>query len=102
MYEEIMKMSDEQARQEIKVIDSNLEILLSEELRLEKKKRKGLRWWFLLPIFGFIIYLQLVSKRGNNPEFSIPLTNIKSDIMAHELKKMMLRKKLGELDDVKN
>ncbi|WP_162649675.1 hypothetical protein [Spiroplasma sp. TIUS-1] len=97
-----MKMTDDEAKNAIEVIDSNLKILLKEELRLEKKKRKGLRWWFLLPLFGFIIYMQLVSKRGTDPKYSEPLTKIKSDIMAHEFKKMMLRKKLGELDNEKN
>ncbi|WP_338982843.1 hypothetical protein [Spiroplasma endosymbiont of Othius punctulatus] len=102
MYNEITNMSDEQARKEIEIIDSNLDILTKEELRLEGKKRKGLRWWFLLPIFGFIVYIHLVNKRGENPEFREPLNKIKTDIMTHEFKKLMLKKKLGELDNVKN
>lgn len=102
MYDEVMKMTDDEARSEIVIIDSNLDILLKEEFRLEKKKRKGLRWWFLLPLFGLIVYMQLVTKRGKDPKYSEPLTKIKSDIMAHEFKKMMLRKKLGELDNEKN
>ncbi|PPE05162.1 hypothetical protein [Williamsoniiplasma lucivorax] len=54
-------------------------------LELEKKIRGHLRWWFLLPLFGFVVYSILIDKKRRNPEMSDALTKIKVEILKNEI-----------------
>ncbi|WP_339022294.1 hypothetical protein [Spiroplasma endosymbiont of Crioceris asparagi] len=98
MIKNIHTLNFEEVKLQLSEVEKKLTQANQDEKKEEQRKRKGLYWWFLFPIFGWIIFGMILTRRGQTEYYQGKLNNIKMNILELELDKILLKKRLGELN----
>ncbi|WP_170264688.1 hypothetical protein [Spiroplasma tabanidicola] len=75
-------------------LNEKINLLKTDEKKLEKKLKRNLAWWFLFPIFGLFIYNSLYVKRRQNSETGEELLKIKTEMTMLELEVRIIETKI--------
>ncbi|ATZ17337.1 hypothetical protein ELUMI_v1c06150 [Williamsoniiplasma luminosum] len=59
---------------------------------LDSKLKGHLRWWWLFPLFGFIVYIYLLEKKRQNSSISESITKVKVELFRVEIKIAQIEK----------
>ncbi|AKU79736.1 hypothetical protein [Spiroplasma turonicum] len=94
MFEEYNDISVKDAEEKLKKIESEYEELLIIEKRNDKRIRKGLLWWLLIPVVGLFIYSVTLSKRRNKEQNYKDIVSIKEKLVYLELEIQYIKNKV--------
>lgn len=94
MFEKYNDMSLDDLNNSLEKQKQKQEVLTKEENFYEKKARKNLYFWFILPVFGLFAYYFHLTRRKSKPEIFEKLHEIKNNLGFVELEIMIIKTKI--------
>jgi len=77
--------------------NNELKVLYKEERKLNKKIQGKLWLWWFLPIFGWLIYINIFNNRKNKPKWAALQVELKREIAKKELQNILNKRRYEEL-----
>ncbi|AKX34141.1 hypothetical protein SLITO_v1c04900 [Spiroplasma litorale] len=94
MFEEYSKISKDDAEKKYNKLSDEYKELLKLEKSNDKKLKKGLIWWLILPVAGLFIYSVLLSRRRNLDNNMQKILQIKEKLVLIELEMQYIKNKV--------
>jgi len=77
--------------------NAELKDLYKEERKLNRRIQGNLWLWWFLPIFGWIIYVNIFNSRKNKPKWAAQQVELKREIAKKELQNIFNKRRYEEL-----